>query len=116
MATKKQIEQTEALSYLAEWKDEILEPSSILEFRTEYSKGITDYVSVHLYYQKDGEGRSVNLTHNVGKACGYKFRNNQNAIQLALGGGGYSKSYDVALAMFRALDINPREEKVNWDY
>lgn len=116
MATKKEIERQEALSHLAEWKDEILAPSSLLEFRTEYGKGQTDYVSVHLYYVKDGEGRMANLTYNVGRACGYSFRRSEYKNQLALGGGNYSKSFDVALAMFRALEIDHKEEKVNFEY
>lgn len=116
MATAKETKALEALSHLEEWKDEILEPSSFLEFRTEYTRNITDYVSVHLYYQKDGRGHSADLTYNVGNACGYSFRRGNNHNQLALGGGGYSKSYDVALSMFRKLGIDPRADNVNWTY
>lgn len=106
--------QTEALEYLKEWKGEISSPSSYLEFRTEYGKGQTDYVSVHLYYQKDGVGHMTDLTFNVGMACGYSFRRTNFRSQLALGGGGYSKSYDVLLATLRALELDSAQ--VNYQY
>ena len=116
MATKKEKEQeqAEALEYLTEWVPEITSPSSVLEFRIEYGKEITDYVSVHLYYQKDGKGHVANLTYRVGKACGYRFRRSQSRHQLALTGYGYSKTYDVALRMFSKLGIT--SDIVNFEY
>lgn len=107
-------EQKVSLEYLEEWKEQILDPSSLLDFRIEYGKGMTDYVSVYLYYQRDGKGEIANMTYRVGKACGYTFRRSETVNQLALAGYGYSKTYDVALAMFRALDIESGQ--VNWQY
>lgn len=113
-ASDKAAKQLEALEYLNGWKDEILEPSSLLEFRQENGKADTDYVSVHLYYQKDGIGHVAELSYNVGLACGYTFRRGEWSSQLALGGGGYSKKYDVALRMFQKMEIDRSE--VNWVY
>lgn len=112
MPTKKQIERAEAVANLKEWSAEILAPSSLLELSTEYTRGMTDYVTVKLFYVKDGRGYVANLGYNVARACGYRQR--ANSHQLALGGGGYSKSYDVALAMFRALGVD--REQVNFTY
>lgn len=115
-ASEKAAKQAEALEYLKEWKETILAPSSFLEFRIEYGKGQTDFVSVHLYYQKDGKGHTTTLTHNVGLASGYSFRRGDWSSQLALGGGGYSKTYDVALRTFQLLGIDSRAEDLNWSY
>lgn len=113
MATKKQIEKSEALAYLCEWSDELLEPSSVLELSTEYMRNQqTDYVSVKLYYQRDGVGHVADLGYNVGKALGYRFR--RNTHQLALGGGGYSKSYEVLTNVLSALGIDRKD--VNYRY
>ena len=112
MATKKEIERADAISNLKAWLPEILDPTSFLELSTEYTRGQTDYVTVKLFYVKDGRGHVVNLGYNVARACGYRQRSNSH--QLGLGGGGYSKSYDVALAMFRALGIE--RDQVNFSY
>lgn len=99
------------------WKTVILEPSSLLNVSIEYGKGDTDYVKAELYYvDKDGKGALYDLSWHIANSCGYSFRRGGYSRQLALGGGGYSKTYDVALALFHIIGIDHREIEVNFRY
>jgi hypothetical protein len=102
---------------VSRWKDEILKPSTLLEFRTEYGKGETDYVEAHCYYLgKDGKLQHFPLTVLIAQAWGMKLKRTQSKTQIAEGGGGLSKSYKIAMMLFQVLDIEHRETDINFTY
>lgn len=99
------------------WKAEILKPSTLLEFRTEYGKGETDYVEVHCYYLgEDGKLRHFPLTVLLAQAWGMKLKRTQTKTQIAEGGGGLSKSYKMAMMLFQVMGIEHRETDINFTY
>jgi hypothetical protein len=115
-AKEKATEREDAREFLTnKVKARLVEPSSLLKVRTEYTRSVTDYVTVELYYvDSDGRGQYMNLSGTIGQALGIRRRAGNRPVQLAIGGGGYSKSYDVALRLFHFLNL--KSEDVNFEY
>ena len=89
-----------ALQGLEAYRDEIVSGHALFIISTEYGKGQTDFLKVQLAYQNDQlEIELANLTWHCAKAFGYRLKEKGGRWYLALGGGGYSKSYDIALAL-----------------
>lgn len=91
--TKKQ-EAAEAKARAVKLLREYVKPSTPVYTRTEYTKGMTDYVSV--YVAKGGQIHD--LTWYVAQATSYRMTDRG----LALGGGSYSKGLNVFIATRRA--------------
>jgi hypothetical protein len=116
--SEKMAAKTEARAALVNrWKDEILKPSTLLEFRTEYGKGETDYVEVHCYYLSDsGKLQHFDLTALTARAWGMRLKETTYKRQIMEGGSGVSKSYKIALMLFQVLGIEHRETEINFTY
>lgn len=65
-----------------------------------FGTGLTDYLRVHaVHTNANGDQCADNMTWAIGTALGYKLRDLNGQWVLALGGGGYSKPLDVAIAL-----------------
>lgn len=117
MAAKQ--EKKEATDFLvSKWKDSIADGQTLVEVRTELGKGETDYVSVHVYSVDSYSGQITahNLTPYIARAWGYTLRRSNTKFQIPMGGGQYSKSYDIALKFFQVLGLDHRETVINFTY
>lgn len=102
---------------VSRWRDELLKPSTLLQIRTEYGKGETDYIEVHCYYiGSEGKLCHFDLTSLTAKAWGMKLRETNYRRQIVEGGGGVSKSYKIGTMLFQVLGIEHRETDINWEY
>lgn len=117
-ASERQQDKQDAREQLVtRWRDEILKPTTLTEFRIEYGKGETDYVSVHCYYlDSSGKLQHFPLTALIARAWGMKLRRTSTATQIAEGGGGLSKTYKIAMMLFQVLDIEHRETEINFTW
>jgi hypothetical protein len=118
-ASEKLAEKTEARDFLvSKWGQRIADGKTLVECRTEYGTGEIDYVSVHIYSTDESTGRinTFNLTPYIARAWGYRMRKSNTKFQLAIGGGGVSKAYVVALNLFQLLGIEHRETDINFTY
>jgi hypothetical protein len=104
-------DQARALDILESVREEITSGSGLVSITTDYGKGITDYWRVSVFYSKDGEVRQSHLTWAVAKQYGYSLRDRSGRWYLAISGGGYSKSYEIALSLARYYGI----EKVRYE-
>lgn len=118
-ASEKKQEMEDARELLnSQWKEVILNRSTLLEFKTEYMKGQeTDYVSCRIYYVgSDGRITAHDLTALIARAWNDRMRKHQYKAQIAVNGGGMSKSYGVALKLFSVLGVEHRETEINFTY
>lgn len=89
-----------ALQGLEAYRDEIVSGNALFIISTEYGKGDTDFLKVQLAYQNSkSEIELAHLTWHCAKAFGYRLKDRNGRWYLALGGGNYSKSYDIALTL-----------------
>lgn len=89
-----------ALIALEKYRPEVESGNALFIINTEYGKGETDFLRVQIAFQ-DKEGRTDlhHITWHTAKAFGYRLRDRSGNWFIAMGGGGYSKSYDIALAL-----------------
>jgi hypothetical protein len=113
MATKTEQlqDQARALDIMESVREEIASGSGLVSITTDYGKGITDYLRVSVFYSKDGEVRQSHLTWAVAKQFGYSLRDRNGRWYLAISGGGYSKSYEIALSLARYYGV----EKIRYE-
>lgn len=114
MATTKQEkkeDQERALWILESVREEITSGNGLVSITTDYGKSITDYLRVSVFYTKGGEVIQSHLTWAVAKQFGYSLRDRNGRWYLAISGGGYSKSYEIALSLARYYGI----EKIRYE-
>ena len=106
-ATEKQQDQKLALDILEAHRKEITSGEALLLISAEIGKGSTDYFRALLTYQnKEGRTDSAHFTWAIAKALGYSLRDRSGYWYLAIGGGGFSKSDEIArsLANYYGID------------
>jgi hypothetical protein len=106
-ATVQKLEDKEhALAILESVRGGIEDKTALVQISTEYGKGTTDYLRVSVFHNdSNGQITQSHLTWAIAKALGYSLRDRNGRWYLALNGGGYSKSYDVALSLTRFYGI-----------
>jgi hypothetical protein len=109
--TEKLQDQARALDILESVREEITSGNGLVSITTDYGKGITDYLRVSVFYSKDGEVRQSHLTWAIAKQYGYSLRDRSGRWYLAISGGGYSKSYEIALSLARYYGV----EKIRYE-
>jgi hypothetical protein len=109
--TEKLQDQERALWILESVREEITSGNGLVSITTDYGKGITDYLRVSVFYTKDGEVRQSHLTWAIAKQFGYSLRDRSGRWYLAISGGGYSKSYEIALSLARYYGV----EKIRYE-
>jgi len=108
---EKREDQVRASWILESVREEITSGSGLVSITTDYGKGITDYLRVSVFYSKDGEVRQSHLTWAVAKQFGYSLRDRNGRWYLSISGGGYSKSYEIALSLARFYGV----EKIRYE-
>lgn len=105
-ATEKRLDRERALATLEEYRQEVESGNALFLISTEYGKGETDFLRVQIVYTEDDKEKDKSkteishLTWHTAKAFGYRLRDrNGGRWYIAMGGGGYSKSYEIALAL-----------------
>lgn len=113
MATtkEKQEDKERALWILESVRGEIVSGNGLVSITTDYGKGITDYLRVSVFYSKDGEVRQSHLTWAIAKQYEYSLRDRGGRWYIAISGGGYSKSYEIALSLAHYYGI----EKIRYE-
>jgi hypothetical protein len=121
MATtkEKKEDQVRAVWILESVREEITSGSGLVSITTDYGKGITDYLRVSVFYSRESEAfgsegsevRQSHLTWAIAKQFGYSLRDRSGRWYLAISGGGYSKSYEIALSLARYYGI----EKIRYE-
>lgn len=96
-----------ALETLDRLADNVKNGKSLLLISQEPGKGLTDYLRVTMAHPSSNDGVAIShLTWAIAKAFGYTLRERNGYRYLAIGGYGYSKSYEVAdsLAKYYGLE------------
>ena len=109
--TEKLEDQERSLWILESVREEITSGNGLVSITTDYGKGITDYLRVSVFYYKEGEVRQSHLTWAIAKQFGYSLRDRNGRWYLAISGGGYSKSYEIALSLARFYGV----EKIRYE-
>jgi hypothetical protein len=109
--TEKLEDQERSLWILESVREEITSGNGLVSITTDYGKGITDYLRVSVFYTKDGEVIQSHLTWAIAKQFGYSLRDRNGRWYLAISGGGYSKSYEIALSLARFYGV----EKIRYE-
>lgn len=97
-----------ALDTLERYRPEVVSGNALFIINTDYGKGDTDFLRVTIAYTKNGKTELNHLTWHTAKAFGYRLKDRNGRWFIAMGGGGYSKSYDIALSLqkFYLKDLN----------
>ena len=112
-ATEKKADKAHALAILETYREDITSGKALVSIATEYGKGTTDYLRVIVFYpNKQGEVVQSHLTWAIAKGLDWGLRDRAGKWYLALNGGGYSKSYEIArhLASFYGIEKIRYEE------
>jgi hypothetical protein len=105
-ATQKRADKELALSILESVRETITNETALVQMSTEYGKGITDYLRVSVFYPAEtGKVSQSHLTWAIAKAFGYSLNDRGGRWYLAIKGGGFSKSYEVAITLARFYGI-----------
>jgi hypothetical protein len=105
-------DERQATAILETYRNEITSGKALVSISTEYGKGTTDYLRVSIFYPNDkGEVAQSHLTWAIGKYFSYSLRDRAGKWYLAINGGGYSKSYEIALALARFYNV----EKIRYE-
>jgi hypothetical protein len=111
-ATQKKEDKERALWILESVREDIASGKGLVSITTDYGKGITDYLRVSVFYPADnGEVRQSHLTWAIAKLMGYSLRDRSGRWYLAINGGGYSKSYEIALSLAHYYGV----EKIRYE-
>lgn len=106
-ATEKRQDKQTALDILESVREQITNGNALLLINAELGKGATDYFRALLTYtNKEGRTDSAHLTWAISKAFGYSLKDRNGFWCLAIYGGGYSKSDEIArsLADYYGID------------
>jgi hypothetical protein len=99
-ATYKREDAATALDTLERYREEITNENALLIITAEMGKGETDYFRALLTYtNKDGRTDYAHLTWAIAKLLGYSLRDRGGYWYLAIGGGGYSKTDEIARSL-----------------
>ena len=99
-ATYKREDLATALDTLERYREEITNENALLIITAEMGKGETDYFRALLTYtNKDGRTDYAHLTWAIAKLFGYSLRDRGGYWYLAIGGGGYSKTDEIARSL-----------------
>jgi len=99
-ATEKKQDLKLALDTLEAHREEITSGNALLLISSELGKGATDYFRALLTYQnKNGQTDYAHLTWAIAKAFNYTLKDRAGYWFLAIGGGGYSKSDEIARSL-----------------
>jgi hypothetical protein len=105
-------DERQATAILEAHREVIASGKALVSISTEYGKGTTDYLRVSIFYPNDkGEVSQSHLTWAIGKYFSYSLRDRSGRWHLAINGGGYSKSYEIALALARFYNV----EKIRYE-
>lgn len=104
-ATEKKQDLALALDTLERYRQEVTSENALFLISTEYGKGETDFLQVQIVYSQNGKTEISHLTWHTAKAFGYRLKDRSGRWFLALGGGGYSKSYEVADSLARFYGV-----------
>jgi hypothetical protein len=99
-ATEKREDAATARDTLERYREEITSENALLIITAEIGKGETDYLRALLTYTNtDGRTDHAHLTWAIAKLLGYSLRDRGGSWYLAIGGGGYSKTDEIARAL-----------------
>jgi hypothetical protein len=106
-AAEKRQDRTIALDILESVREEITSGNALLLINAELGKGSTDYFRALLTYtNKDGRTDSAHLTWAISKLFGYTLKDRNGFWCLAIGGGGFSKSDEIARSLANHYQID----------
>jgi hypothetical protein len=89
-----------ACDSLEHFKEAFTQNGAMLLISADYGKGTTDYFRVTVAYTNpQGVIQTAHLTWAIAKAMGYSLRNRNGAHYLAINGGGFSKSFEIASSL-----------------
>lgn len=103
---------------------ELLNPENTVYFKFHAGKSMTDYVTIEIasiepateWNNKPARAVCHNMTYHLAKNFGLGLgrRNTAREFQIPQGGGGYSKTHNVAYTMMHNLGLN--EIPQTWNY
>ena len=107
MATtaEKKRDQATALTMLEAYRPEVVSGNALFLISTEYGQGMTDYLKVSIAYTKEGKTEVSHLTWHTAKAFGYRLKDRSGYWFISISGYGYSKSYEIALALANFYNV-----------
>jgi hypothetical protein len=107
--TKKELkaeDQLRAREILLNYTAEIRDESALVLITQQMGKGETDYLRVQIaYIDKKQEVKTGHLTWAIAQIFGYSLRDINGYHFLAIGGGGYSKSDEIARSLAFFYDV-----------
>ena len=106
-ATEKRADKKTGKNILESVRKEITSGNALLLINAELGKGSTDYFRALLTYQnQENQTDYQHLTWAISKVFGYTLKDRNGFWCLAIGGGGFSKSDEIArsLANYYGLD------------
>jgi hypothetical protein len=105
---EKQQDLEHALGILESVREDLTAPSGLLLISAEWGKSATDYFRVSTPSLDKYSGRTYlsHLTWAIAKVVGYRLRDKNGYWSLAIYGGGYSKSDEIArnLAIYYGVE------------
>jgi hypothetical protein len=108
-ATQRKEDQDHATWILESVREGITSGKGLVSITTDYGKGTTDYLRVSVFNpDQDGQVRQSHLTWAIAKAMGYSLRDRNGRWYLAINGGGYSKSYEIATALANYYQVDDK--------
>lgn len=111
-ATEKKADKAHALDILENLRGQIVDKTALVSISTEYGKGTTDYLRISVFHNdSNNQITQSHLTWAISKAFGYSLRDRAGRWFLAINGGGYSKSYEIALSLANFYGI----EKIRYE-
>lgn len=94
-----------ALDTLRNHENDITQGGALLLISPEIGKGATDYFRVSLAYQRDNRINQAHLTWAIARALGFSLRDRNGYWFIAIYGGGFSKSDEIARALAGFYEI-----------
>jgi hypothetical protein len=106
-AAEKREDRQTALDILESVREQITNGHALLLINAELGKGTTDYFRALLTYtNKDGRTDYAHLTWAISKVFGYTLKDKNGFWCLAIGGGGFSKSDQIARSLANHYQID----------
>jgi hypothetical protein len=100
-----------AYDTLERYAADIVSGGALVVISEEYGKGQTDYFRVFVSYSGEQKTELSHLTWAVAKCFGYSLRDRAGRWYIAMGGGNYSKSYEIA----RTLESYYKLERIRYE-
>ena len=104
---EKMADLSRARDLLNGYADDIKSEKALVLISVDYGKGVTDYLRVAIAgTDSTGKVQTGHLTWAIAKALGYTLKSRNGYWFLAISGGGYSKSDEIArhLAIYYGID------------